>query len=140
MKFAQYNGFIPCEFPAAAISAAASAKDGGVGDAAFAAATRRSARRSLADRAYSDTACDKAAMFLEDGLHYREMVEWGDSDERSRRVYSFAYGRAWRSFYAVVLNLPWPSGDSSHWGWFKVHRHTQMQRPADWGLNVSRVR
>ena len=90
---------------AAATSGSSSAKDGGVGDAALAAATRRSARWSLADRAYSDTACDKAAMFLEDGLHYREMVEWGDSDERSRRVYSFAYGRAWRSFYAVVLLL-----------------------------------
>ena len=90
---------------AAAASGPSSAKDGGVGDAAFAAATRLSARRSLADRAYSDTACDKAVMFLEDGLHYREMVEWGDSDERSRRVYSFAYGRMWRNFYTAVLIL-----------------------------------
>ena len=45
------------------------------------------------------------------------------------------------SFYALVLNLPWPRVDTDrHWGWFKVHRNVQMQHPAHWGFNVSRAR
>eukprot|EP00947_MAST-08B_sp_MAST-8B-sp1_P004855 g4855.t1 len=87
-------------------------------------------------RTDSDATTPKAALYLVDGLHYREVVEWEGSNIRARKLYTLHFSRSWSAVYSIALllnlGLAFMEKPCTAWEQCRDDSYVMAGRPPSW--------